>query len=93
MPGEPIPVQDFAGRAAIITGATRGIGLGIAAELVNRGASVCITARKPDELDAAIAELDPDGSGRAIAARGSADDAEHQVAAVAATIDAFGRVD
>lgn len=93
MPGEPIPVQDFAGRAAIITGATRGIGLGIAAELVNRGASVCITARKPDELDAAIAELDPDGSGRAIAARGSADDPEHQVAAVAATIDAFGRVD
>jgi NAD(P)-dependent dehydrogenase (short-subunit alcohol dehydrogenase family) len=86
-------MADFDGRAAIITGASRGIGLGIAAELVSRGASVCITARKPDELDAAIAELDPDGTGRAIAARGSADDAEHQRAAVDATLEAFGRVD
>ncbi|HVX68190.1 MAG TPA: SDR family oxidoreductase [Mycobacteriales bacterium] len=85
--------QDFSGRAAIITGGTRGIGLGIAAELVSRGASVCITARKPDELDAAVAELDPDGSGRAIAARGSADDAEHQRAAIDATLRSFGRVD
>jgi len=85
--------QDFSGRAAIITGGTRGIGLGIAAELVSRGASVCITARKPDELDAAVAELDPDGSGRAIAARGSADDAEHQQAAIDATLRSFGRVD
>lgn len=85
--------QDFSGRAAIVTGATRGIGLGIAAELVSRGASVCITARKPDELDRAVAELDPDGTGRAIAARGSADDAAHQEAAVAATIEAFGRLD
>jgi NAD(P)-dependent dehydrogenase (short-subunit alcohol dehydrogenase family) len=84
---------DFAGRAAIVTGATRGIGFGIASELVARGASVCITARKPDELERAIAELDPDGNGRAIAARGSADDAEHQQAAVAATMAAFGRLD
>lgn len=93
MPTEPASVQDFAGRAAIITGGTRGIGLGIAAELVSRGASVCITARKPDELDAAVTELDPDNTGRAIAARGSADDAEHQQAAVEATLAAFGRVD
>jgi 3-oxoacyl-[acyl-carrier protein] reductase len=85
--------QDFAGRAAIITGATRGIGFGIAKELINRGASVCITARKPDELDRAVAELDPDGSGRAIASRGSADDADHQQATVDATMAAFGRVD
>jgi 3-oxoacyl-[acyl-carrier protein] reductase len=83
----------FAGRAAIITGATRGIGFGIAKELVTLGASVCITARKPDELDRAIAELDPDGSGRAIASRGSADDAEHQEATIQATIQAFGRID
>jgi 3-oxoacyl-[acyl-carrier protein] reductase len=85
--------MDFTGRAAIITGATRGIGFGIAAELVSLGASVCITARKSDELDAAIAELDPDGAGRAIAARGSADEGEHQRAAVDATLAAFGRID
>jgi NAD(P)-dependent dehydrogenase (short-subunit alcohol dehydrogenase family) len=85
--------KDFTGKSAIITGATRGIGFGIASELVSRGASVCITARKPDELERAIAELDPDGTGRAIAARGSADDAEHQQDAVEATIAAFGRID
>jgi NAD(P)-dependent dehydrogenase (short-subunit alcohol dehydrogenase family) len=85
--------SDFDGRAAIITGATRGIGFGIASELVARGASVCITARKPDELAQAIAKLDPDGSGRAIAAQGSADDTEHQQRAVAATMAAFGRLD
>jgi NAD(P)-dependent dehydrogenase (short-subunit alcohol dehydrogenase family) len=84
---------DFAGKSAIITGATRGIGFGIAAELVSRGANVCITARKPGELDNAIHELDPDGSGRAIAARGSADDSEHQQAAIEATLAAFGRLD
>jgi 3-oxoacyl-[acyl-carrier protein] reductase len=93
MAAEPSSVQDFSGRAAIVTGGTRGIGLGIAAELVSRGASVCITARKPDELDAAVAELDPECTGRAIAARGSADDAEHQQAAVDATLAAFGRLD
>jgi NAD(P)-dependent dehydrogenase (short-subunit alcohol dehydrogenase family) len=85
--------SDFAGRAAIITGATRGIGFGIAKEIVGRGGSVCITARKPDELERAVADLDPDGSGRAIASRGSADDAEHQQATVDAAMAAFGRVD
>jgi NAD(P)-dependent dehydrogenase (short-subunit alcohol dehydrogenase family) len=84
---------DFTGKTALITGATRGIGFGIASELVSRGASVCITARKPEELERAITALDPDGTGRAIAARGSADDGEHQQAAVAATIAAFGRID
>ncbi len=85
--------QDFAGRVALLTGATRGIGLGIAQELVNRGASVVITARKPNDLEQAVAELDPDGTGRAVSSRGSADDQEHQAAAVALALDRFGRLD
>jgi 3-oxoacyl-[acyl-carrier protein] reductase len=86
-------MSGFDGKAAIVTGATRGIGFGIAKELVSRGAKVCITARKPDELERAVAELDPDGKGVAIAARGSADNAEHQQAAIDATLEAFGRLD
>jgi NAD(P)-dependent dehydrogenase (short-subunit alcohol dehydrogenase family) len=86
-------MADFTGKTALITGATRGIGFGIASELISRGATVCITARKPEELERAIAELDPDGTGRAISARGSADDTDHQRPAVEATIAAFGRLD
>jgi NAD(P)-dependent dehydrogenase (short-subunit alcohol dehydrogenase family) len=86
-------LTDFTGKTALITGATRGIGFGIASELISRGATVCITARKPDDLEHAIAELDPDGTGCAIAARGSADDSDHQRTAIEATIAAFGRLD
>src|SRR5436305_9772572 len=86
-------MSDFNGRAALVTGATRGIGYGIAAELVARGASVCITARKEDELVEAVDTLDPGGSGRVVAARGSADDEQHQHAAVELAMEAFGRLD
>ena len=86
-------MQDFAGRTALITGGTRGIGLGIAQELVDRGANVVITARKPDELEAAVAQLDPDGTGRAVSVRGSADDEAHQAEAVALAVERFGALD
>jgi len=86
-------MDDFKGRTALVTGATRGIGFGIAEELVARGANVCITARKPEELEEAVRNLDPDGTGRAISARGSADDPEHQQAAVEETVKRFGQLD
>jgi len=79
------------GRVAIVTGASRGIGLGIAEELVRRGARVCITARNPEPLAEAIAGLG--GPDVAIAVPGKADDAGHQAEAVATTIEAFGRLD
>jgi NAD(P)-dependent dehydrogenase (short-subunit alcohol dehydrogenase family) len=86
-------MSDFTGKSALVTGGTRGIGLGIAQEIVARGGSVCITARKPEELEEAVRQLDPEGSGRAISARGSADDEQHQAEAVASTMQAFGRLD
>ncbi|HEU0102540.1 MAG TPA: SDR family oxidoreductase [Mycobacteriales bacterium] len=82
--------MDFEGRVALVTGGTRGIGLGIAEELVSRGARVVITARKQDELDAAVAGL---GHDVALGVRGSADDREHQAAAVAQAVERFGRLD
>ncbi len=87
------PPQDFAGRVAVVTGATRGIGLAIAAELVDRGAFVVVTARKPEELEAAVDQLDPESTGRAISSRGSADDPEHQAVTVALALERFGRLD
>jgi NAD(P)-dependent dehydrogenase (short-subunit alcohol dehydrogenase family) len=78
-------------RVAIVTGASRGIGLGIAAELVRQGAKVCVTARGADALAAAVTSLG--GPDAAIAVPGKADDAAHQADAVARTMEAFGRVD
>ena len=83
-------MQDFQGRVALVTGATRGIGLGIAQELLGRGARVVVTARRQEELDRVVAEL---GADRALAVRGSADDTAHQADAVAQAVDRFGRLD
>ena len=48
---------DLTGRRALVTGASRGIGLAIAAALAQRGASVAITGRKADNLHAAAEQL------------------------------------
>lgn len=82
---------DLLGRVAVVTGASRGIGLGIARHLVDAGAKVCLTARKQDALDAAVAELG--GPEHAIAVAGKGDDVEHQADALARTEQAFGPVD
>lgn len=77
-------------QVAIVTGASRGIGLAIARELVQRGAKVCLTARKPEPLAEAVAAL---GEGNAIGIAGKADDPAHQQEAVARTVETFGRLD
>jgi 3-oxoacyl-[acyl-carrier protein] reductase len=81
----------FEGQVALITGASRGIGFAVAQRLVAEGARVCITARKPEPLQAAAAELG--GPERVISAAGGGDDPEHRQAAVQATMDTFGRLD
>jgi NAD(P)-dependent dehydrogenase (short-subunit alcohol dehydrogenase family) len=84
-------VASFENRVAVVTGASRGIGLGIARELVAQGARVCITARGADALADAVKELG--GPQHAIAVAGKADDAAHQEEAVSRTLEAFGRLD
>jgi NAD(P)-dependent dehydrogenase (short-subunit alcohol dehydrogenase family) len=81
----------FDGRVAIVTGASRGIGLAIAERLVSEGAKVTLTARKPEPLTEAVQGLG--GTENALGIPGRADDEEHQAEAVAKTLEAFGRVD
>jgi NAD(P)-dependent dehydrogenase (short-subunit alcohol dehydrogenase family) len=50
------------GRRALITGASRGIGLAIAQGLAERGASLAITARKVDSLEIAADQLRAGGA-------------------------------
>ncbi|MDN5858769.1 MAG: SDR family oxidoreductase [Pseudonocardia sp.] len=86
------PVQGrFSGRTAIVTGASRGIGLAIAERLVADGANVVITARRAEALDAAAAALG--GPQRALAVAGAADDAAHRAEAVKRALDTFGSID
>ena len=47
----------LAGRRAVVTGGSKGIGKAIAAELLAEGAAVAICSRHPDELEATAAEL------------------------------------
>jgi NAD(P)-dependent dehydrogenase (short-subunit alcohol dehydrogenase family) len=83
--------QRFAGKVALVTGASRGIGLGIAARIVAEGGKVVITARKQDGLDAGVAALG--GAQNAISVAGRGDDPEHQAATFAALTAAYGRLD
>ncbi|MDQ6895071.1 MAG: SDR family oxidoreductase [Actinomycetota bacterium] len=81
----------FDGQVALVTGASRGIGLGVAQRLVDEGARVCVTARKQEALDAAVATLG--GPDVAMASAGRADDLAHQQETVAAVVQRFGRLD
>lgn len=81
----------FEGTVAIVTGASRGIGLAIASRLVDEGGKVCITARRQEALDAAVEQLG--GRQHAIAVAGRADDLAHQRNAIAETIETFGSLD
>ncbi|HZG07041.1 MAG TPA: SDR family oxidoreductase [Streptomyces sp.] len=78
------------GKVALVTGASRGIGYGIAEALVARGDRVCITGRNEDALKEAVERL---GTDRAIGVAGKAHDEAHQAEAVERTMEAFGRVD
>lgn len=78
------------GAVAIVTGASRGIGLAIAHRLVAEGAQVCITARKKETLEEAAAGF-PKGS--VIAVAGKSDDPDHRREVLETVAKTFGRVD
>ena len=80
------PILD--GKAALVTGGSRGIGLAIANALSGAGANVLITARHEEGLRAATETLP--GAEWLVANAGREEDAE---AAIAACIDRFGRLD
>jgi len=83
---------DLQGRVALVTGGSRGLGLQIAEALGEMGARLALTARKKDELDAAVKRL----AGQGIEASAWVCDIgkREQIAPAAEAILArYGRVD
>jgi NAD(P)-dependent dehydrogenase (short-subunit alcohol dehydrogenase family) len=79
-------------RAAIVTGASRGIGLAIAQALAADGYALTISARKPDTLEATAARLRENGYDvEAVAANMADEDGVRTV--VERHRDRFGRLD
>ena len=89
-----MPVADFslAGKVAIVTGGSRGIGRSIAIGLAEHGADVAIAARKPESLAEAVAAVQATGR-RAIAVPTNVRRIEELRALVDQTVAQLGRLD
>lgn len=81
------------GSTAIITGGTRGIGLGIARALVTAGVDVSISARNEHEIDRTVAELNKLGAGRCVGFVCDVREEAQVKSFFASTIDALGGLD
>lgn len=81
------------GKTALITGASKGIGLGVAEALIGAGMNVTITARNGQQVESAAKLLNDQGPGKAIGVVCDVRDYDQQVAAVNETVSAFGQLD
>jgi NAD(P)-dependent dehydrogenase (short-subunit alcohol dehydrogenase family) len=86
-------MSQLTGKAALVTGGSRGIGAAIAKRLAADGADVAITyAKSADRAEAVVGEIKQLGR-RAIAIAADSGDAAAIVAAVQRTVQEFGYVD
>lgn len=85
--------MDLAGKTAIVTGGTKGIGRAIAESLVMAGVNVSFSARHEDEIERAAAELNERGVGRAAGYFCDVRDEAQVRAYFAQTVEVFGGID
>jgi len=83
----------LAGKVAIVTGGSRGVGRAIAASLLREGARVVISARNAERLEATRAALARETGGEVHAVPAELSRDSDAKALVDATLDAFGQLD
>ncbi len=91
LPG--IKLFDLTGKAAIITGGSKGLGLAMAAGLASAGASVMLVNRSADEGQQAAKQLADDYGALVTSFAADVTDAAQTEAMAKAAFDAFGRID
>jgi NADP-dependent 3-hydroxy acid dehydrogenase YdfG len=82
----------LAGRVALVTGASSGIGAAAAEALAAAGATVALVARRADRLETLASQI-ADGGGKAIALPGDVTEEQMAQGAVTEALRRFGRLD
>lgn len=87
------PSYDLTGRAALVTGASSGLGVTFAAALADAGADVVLAARRTDKLQAVAADIQERAGRRALAVACDVTDPDQVEAAVQLAVSELGRLD
>jgi len=88
-----VPTKSFAGKIALVTGGSRGIGAGIVRRLAAEGASVAFTYSSSEEKALQVIREVESAGGTVSAFKADSASAEELCAAVAKTTEALGLLD
>ncbi len=91
LPG--IKLFDLSGKAAIITGGSKGLGQAMAAGLASAGADVLITSRHLEEAEATAQQIAQDHGHRAVPFRADVTSEEDAQATAERALTEFGKID